>query len=319
MSETRRPTARRIRRAAALAVGGLVAALLPFTAATGAPPSGSISFDIADSTVVPATPGSDGLVYVVADESFAATLTFLDKRGVPAPLSNSDDTTVTLSYGTGGLFTALTPQATLAAGASVTTTPPLTIPAPATGVVLKATATTKQGTTVSDTSAPFDVLIESIAVTGPTSVGGDGAGVPGDCNPTPERPVCGDLLPPANDFDKPGYLSQGCNTNDLCEASSTFVQVLSSFKKPSEGRPAPATLLMNCDKTLCGGGGIKKQRLEVTLTPGSAPVSAEPCPAKGTVGAGQKFCVDYVQSTRDVAGDTILYLLFVEDAKVRFP
>jgi hypothetical protein len=319
MSATRSRTRRPLRGAVALALGALVTVLLPVGAATAAKPAGSIIFDISNSTTVPDTPGSQGLVYVAKDENFTATLTFLDKRGVPTPLSNTEDVEVALSYQTGDSSTPFPSTATLPAGAFTLTTPPLMIGEPLANAVLQASATTRQGTTTVGTSAPFDVLIASVPVQGATSVGGDSLGVPGDCNPTADRPVCGDLLPPANDFKDPGYLSQGCLTNTLCEENASYVQVLSSFNDPGDGTdPAPATLRMNCDKTLCGGGGIKRQGLLVTLTPGSDPVTAEACPAKGVVGPGQKFCVDYVQSTRDIAGDTILYLLFTEDAKVRF-
>ena len=98
---------------------------------------------------------------------------------------------------------------------------------------------------------------------------------------------------------------------------NSYVQALAAVV--GADRTNPATIIMKCDKTLCGGGAIKSKRLTVTLTPGGPDVEAPDCPAKGTVGpAPLTFCVDYVQSTRDNAGDTILYLLFVQDAKVRF-
>jgi hypothetical protein len=56
----------------------------------------------------------------------------------------------------------------------------------------------------------------------------------------------------------------------------------------------------------------------VNLLPAGPVTVAPACPAKGVVGTDQKYCVDYVQSTRDNAGDTILYLLFVEDGRASF-
>jgi hypothetical protein len=334
MSETRRPTARTTRRAVALALAALVAVLLPVVA-EAAPAAPSIQFVIGDSQAVPDTPGSEGLAYVVQGQDFTASLTFLDKKGVPTSLSTTDPTTVTLAYRIGAVTTGL-PSAVLPAGASTTTSPALQIPAPASGVVIEATATAKNGQVFADSSRPFDVLIVSQRVNGPTSVGGDGAGVQGDCNPTANRPVCGDLIPPVDGFDTTvvGTLSQGCLTNTGCESSSSFVQALAAFKSAGAAPlPAPATLLMNCDKTLCGGGAINKKKLTVTLAPDPAAefggeVVAPACVSKGVViydpqqpyePGNRPFCVDYVQSTRDIAGDTILYLLFVVDLKVRFP
>jgi hypothetical protein len=80
-------------------------------------------------------------------------------------------------------------------------------------------------------------------------------------------------------------------------------------------KTAPATILVRCDKTLCGGGSIQSKRLSYTLSGNDALKTAAACPAKGTVGA-EPACVDYVQSRRDGSGDTFLFLLFSRDARV---
>ena len=83
-------------------------------------------------------------------------------------------------------------------------------------------------------------------------------------------------------------------------------------------RSHPPTLVMKCDKTSCGGGSLKAAQLNVSLSATGALTAAPACPAKGTIGSDQAYCVDYVQSTRDNAGDTFLYLLFFEDARATF-
>jgi hypothetical protein len=174
------------------------------------------------------------------------------------------------------------------------------------------------------------VLIESDTVnTGTrTSTGGEGGTVDA-CTASPANPVCADLLPPTSSgFGAGGQLSRGlCSTTDTCKNS--FIQPLVAFTTTAHD---PATLVMKCDKKLCGVGAIQRQSLTVTLSPDPASafggdLVAPACPEKGVVGydpgqpygAGNSpFCVDYVQSTRDNAGDTILYLLFVLDLKARF-
>ena len=82
--------------------------------------------------------------------------------------------------------------------------------------------------------------------------------------------------------------------------------------------PHPFTFIAKCDKSLCAGKGIKSYKLKVSLDAGVAPTTSPACTAKGVVNAGAEFCTDYVQSTRDGAGDVLLYLLFVRDARIIF-
>jgi hypothetical protein len=47
----------------------------------------------------------------------------------------------------------------------------------------------------------------------------------------------------------------------------------------------------------------------------SALVVAPACPAKGTIGASQTYCVDYVSSTRGNSADLSLVVLFLKDLR----
>lgn len=297
----------------------------------------SIQFEIADSVEgLPETPGSDGLVYVVAGQDFGAALTFVDKRGEPSPLSTSEETKVTLSYVVPGAHAEQLASLTLPAGQSTVSTGPdaLVIGNAFSGIVLRASAPTKHGTVVAD-SAPFDVLIESVSASSSDevlTVGGDETGERGDCNPTEQLPVCGDLIQ-SPDFSIGALLSQGCLNNEDCTGSPTFIQAVAAFEVEDKSARAPGTLIMSCDKSVCGRGAIKNQTLAVTLSPNpqsafAGEIEASACEAKGVVTYdpglaystdNAPFCVDYVQSKRDIAGDTLLYLLFTVDAKVRFP
>ena len=323
MSASRSGTSRTLRTAVALALGTLVAVLLPTASATAAKPQPTpvygtathLRFDTVStpSITLPETPGAAGLWYVVRGLDLQAELTFADDAGAAAPLSDNKTITVTVSYGKTVLG-----SVDVAPGdvhAAVTLSP---ITTAISGIRLTASADTKPRP-VTGTSDPFDVLIESEPINGNgrSAIGGSG-GTDTECNATPDFPVCADLIPPVGgSFGDGGLLSRGVCVSGDRTCLDSYVQALASVV--GADRSNPATLIMKCDKTLCGGGAIKSKRLTVTLTPGGPDVDAPACPAKGTVApAPEKFCVDYVQSTRDNAGDTILYLLFVEDAKVRF-
>lgn len=346
--------ARRSRKLMGVVLAAVVALVVPLTvvgSAQGAPGGGggkpagggstsggnatAIEFTriLDDGTTLPLTPGSSGLAYVVAGEAFTIALTFVDKQGRPAALSNSDTIRVNVLHGTTPLGYEDVP-----AGETTAEVDASAIGNPALDVSLTAeAATSPKG--ISGQSTPFDVLIDSKNLgtnASAVSVGGGDQGTDGDCDPTPALPVCGDLL--ANtDFDSTQsvLLSQGCLNQNACASSRTYIQALAKFKDqvPATLLPEPATLVMQCDKSVCGGGAIKNEGLKVTLSSDPASeffetdVIAPACPAKGVVAytpalpygpTNRPFCVDYVQSSRDIAGDTLLHLLFVVDAKVRF-
>jgi hypothetical protein len=301
--------------------------LLPVVTATAAPSATAtaVRFDVISTPglTLPRTPGANGLWYVVQDRAFQADLSFVDKN-VPTPLSTSKTTTVTVSYNDVVLG-----SVDVLPGATGATVALAAIADPATEVTLSASADTKPRATTG-TSPSFDVLIESLGVSNnERSVIGGSGGTATECNATIEAPVCADLVPPTSGFGAGGLLSRGlCASAATCK--DTYIQAL--VQLGANGLD-PATLIMKCDKDKCGGGAIKKQTLLVTLAPDpSAPlggdVTAPACLSKGVVtydatkpysARNAPFCVDYVQSTRDNAGDTILYLLFIIDAKVRFP
>jgi hypothetical protein len=80
---------------------------------------------------------------------------------------------------------------------------------------------------------------------------------------------------------------------------------------------APATMILVCDKVICGGTGVPKLPVfynfdnAANLLTESAPA----CLAKGVVTGDKGICVDYVQSTRD-KGDLFLYVLFDHDLRM---
>ena len=89
------------------------------------------------------------------------------------------------------------------------------------------------------------------------------------------------------------------------------------FAQPSVpySETSPATLVVKCDKSLCGTGAIQGLTVNYSLSGNGALIDAAPCPAKNTMAAPGVPCVDYVQSKRDGSGDTLLYLLTDRDLR----
>ncbi len=331
MSARRSRTTGTIRGAVALGLGTLVAMLLPLTAATGAPPPTATAVVVTgfgtDGVDVPDTAGAPA-AYVVKNRTFTVSLCFVGPDSTVSdyasggtnactpghgalPLSYNKD--VTLSLTTTGAHT----------GSWSVTVPKSTDHATFSGAFSAAANdisidisndARKVDGLVTGTTGTFDVLITSATAqaAGLTGIGG-GGGKDVSCNATPDEQVCADLVLSTGVATGNGLVSLG-----VCDffCKSQLVQVLVGL---NSDRLNPATLVMKCDKTLCGGGAIKDTPLYVTLGADDTTSTAVPaCPGKGTVGEGQTHCVDNVQSTRDNAGDTIVYLLFVEDLKARF-
>ena len=142
-------------------------------------------------------------------------------------------------------------------------------------------------------------------------------GEDGCARATAQDPVCGVVILPTGAASSQVLLSLGsCDDSAYSgcgDARGSVVQTLAALDGYSS--TSPATIIIKCDKSLCGGGAIHKQVLSYTLGGNTALTQAVACPGKGRTGA-EPACVDYVQSKRDGSGDTHLYLLFTADARV---
>lgn len=331
-------TAHRLRIMILLAMLGLVSAALTPALASARPTSPTkpaatttathIAFGSIDTPAfaqAPVTPGAPAHL-VVRRTDFTVTASFLDVSEQPAVLSTNKTVTVNLDAVDGsGAHARLASRDVPAGQASVTFTGAQIATAGNHVHLELSTVARKAADVVTGSSSPFDVL-KSALVTGKSSALtgiGSGGGVGTACEPTPQDPVCGDLLlsDPSRVTSDNLLLSLGvCGQFIACDGAGSVVQVLVGLSQDTSGQPA-ATMVMKCDKSLCGGGGVPAFHLLVDLTYAGSPTSdfAPPCPAKGTIGADQDFCVDYAQSTRANAGDLYLYLLLDQDARVRFP
>lgn len=299
----------------ATAIAALLASALATVPATAAPPGPTAteitSIVVGSTEEVPETRGGTGLVYVERGESFDVRVTF------DAPLSWNKDTDLLLKV-TNGPEAGRTFGAVVPAESAEGTFSGIELQEAANDVVLQVSVNARRTEVLPAATDPFDVLRFADTYPEPgslTSISSttSASGVP--CVATPAEPVCADLLLPPGAAKSPLLVSSGVCDGDCVRA---YIQILVGLDVTPE---SPATLVMKCDKTACGGGGVVHQELEVALAPTDPPQAAQPCAEKGvaTPEIGEDpYCVDYVQSTRDNAGDTFLYLLFVVDAKVRF-
>jgi hypothetical protein len=140
--------------------------------------------------------------------------------------------------------------------------------------------------------------------------------------PTEVVPICGQLLLPHGAMSNgPGgrsdvVLSIGsCENLGPCRTVDGIALVATGAFNAGElyDKTSPATLVIACDKVLCGGTGVPKLPLIYTFNnDGDLDQRADGCPRKGVIGTEQKACVDYVSSTRS-DGDLYLHLLFARD------
>jgi hypothetical protein len=146
--------------------------------------------------------------------------------------------------------------------------------------------------------------------------------------------VCGIMVLPLGAASSQVLLSLGtcddsatyvhCNNKSTADAKQV-VQVLADLDKDgaNPGDPQvpiytttnPATLILKCDKTLCGTGPIASKVVNYSFGGNTELLPAGPCPAKNTA-IEDKVCIDPVQTNRDGSADTIFYLLFTHDARV---
>jgi hypothetical protein len=183
------------------------------------------------------------------------------------------------------------------------------------GVAVTASASVKKGAPASTPSNAFDVL-QTLKTTpaSPHSAFQDGVGGADNCaDVTATNPVCGVLLLP-NGANSDVLLSTGSCLNIGCNTQGLVIQVIADLSsQPLYSPGAPATLVIHCDRSVCGKGGVNKYTALASLSATGPLAPAPACPAKGTLGATQDFCTDYVQSTRSNSDDLLLFLLFDHD------
>ena len=167
----------------------------------------------------------------------------------------------------------------------------------------------------------FDVLlfVTGDTATGPytRNVGKDGA----DCGEVDAtHPFCATVLLP-NGAGNIVLGTGACDDTTYTDCASKkdsfvfeLVADLSGYTPSS-----PATVILSCDKIYCGNGSIQKNVPHFTIG-GNADLENVPaCAAKGVAPGPDDLvgaCVDYVQSTRDNAGDTHLWVLFARDSRM---
>jgi len=315
-----------IRAALAMLALALVAVGLQTGLASGVPPKPvRIQFDrvFTSLTAPTGTPGTAvPYAIVVAGQSFQVEVSFYDADGQPAAFGQ--DTELSISTNTGAGNQPLPATGTAFAG-DTTATLTTTLALPANQVRVTVSAPTLKGTKavapgVATADQLFDVLSElryENSAQGTPFTAGIG-GTANCASATAADPVCGTLMLPNGAYSSQVLLSRGLCDTTYAACGSTRGSVL-QFLADIEGlypSTSPATLLVRCDKVLCGKKAIGKTVLNYSLLGNAALLPAPACPAKNTLGDLQDVCVDYVQSSRDNAGDSLMYLRVRKDARI---
>jgi hypothetical protein len=172
------------------------------------------------------------------------------------------------------------------------------------------------------TSGLFDVLLSLTSVIDVTTnfvqqVTRTGGSACGEINES--NPYCATVILPqgaGTDGHSPIVLATGlCDGSAYtgCATDSYVVELLADLQNYTGTQPA--TVILDCDKKFCGKGSIQKNVPQFAVG-GNADLKDLPaCTAKGVAPDGGA-CVDYVQSTRDNAGDTHLWILFAKDSRM---
>lgn len=302
---------------AALVVATTTVLATPGLAGAAPPPTATaitITKVLTPSITVPDTPGA-GATYVVKD--IPATVSLV----TDAPLNAHKSTRVLLTVTSGPDAASTAPIGfDVPAGATQAEIPGLTLATAANDVGIKV-AVDERRSTVTPGTRSFDVFKNSLTAPSTSTLtgfgGGGAAGV--TCSPTVEDAVCGDLLlPESNGVLSNQVLSQGACGVGVCPATASVLQALVKVDPAVYNNANPIELVAKCDKSLCGQGGVKSYDVTVQIRPGDVPATSPACARKGVIDEGLEFCTDYVQSTRDNAGDLQLVVLLAIDAKIIF-
>jgi hypothetical protein len=270
--------------------------------------------------IVSITDTGSGLAAPVQDRPFDVVVHVVDAAGEPKTVSKA--TTIVLKEVSGPGELGGNTRAVIPRHASGATISGATYSAFANGVVLRVKAV--HGASL----APADITVDvALTAVGRTATPGVPFFLfdPACTTPTPAVPTCGYLVL-SNGARGHVTLSLGscegigdCRTTGSKEAlvAMAVADLKDRHGDPLYGKRKPATLVVACDKVLCGGTGTKLPLL-VDLTNTGPLKEAPPCPRKGELGRHQQACVDFAQSFRK-HGDLYSFLLFVHDVRASHP
>jgi hypothetical protein len=262
---------------------------------------------------------------ILEDEEFAVQVRVVDRNGDPTTVSR--DTTIVLEKLSGeGSLVPDGSEETITRGGSEAT-----FGAPPDGLTYDQSGNpTLRVRVTSGVQLNSDQITLHIAV---TAVGrmapedgtldlddpncGDGNGVPNSVEPT-----CGHLL--TSSAAGAVVMSVGSceglgrdNTNPCRTVSDTTALLVTLYAIIKQSQDDPhSTMILACDKDLCGQTGVPKLPVFVTLQ-NTGPLNdtaAPACKKKGVLDDGLKACVDYVSSMRS-DGDLYLVVLFDFDGR----
>jgi hypothetical protein len=308
-------------RVAATAVLLLLAGL--FAAGVGASPS-----DAATRPSLVVTVGTDNSALAGAPATaLPAVLTAKGESTIQVTITVSDGTD--LSKGTVINLTPIrgdnaaplgsfTPSTFTAPGKGSTFTFTVSYSEAEDGIALRAAL--KKATTSSPLpgqSLPFDVLddLDLTPKGSPSLATGLGADT---CNSQSDKAVCGVVVLSHGIGSANAALASGVCSDALCTGGQE-VQFIAGLKGDTGAnlysRSDPATLLLQCDKSKCGGKGVAFYTAKLSLSATGALQVSPACTSKGVIQQGVSFCTDYVSSHRDNAGDVILAVLFFTDMR----
>jgi hypothetical protein len=313
------------RRRTAIAVGAALvsAAALTLPSTPAGAVSNPVTHIVIDSVSGEAAPAGTTLsqptVLTAVDHTITVTVRFLDSTGAAASFGKATDIKLTVGGGVGG-----TNVKTVGATDTGTAIDSAAFTASANNVNVTVSVPGLKGKNavpaVTDPTS-FDVLSSLTTVpTTPnfvrqvTKSGGSACGAV-----TATDPYCATVILPQGAG--PGGTSSIVLATGLCDntaytgcaTNSYVVELLADLSQYSG--TAPATVILDCDKKFCGGGSIKQNVPQFAVGGNANLMNLSACPAKGVAPAGGA-CVDYVQSTRDNAGDTHLWILFAVDSRM---
>ena len=323
------------RRSLVFALFACLVAALGGAAATAAPPTSPVTvvIDSVTSDVVLPTglPGA-AVPYVVvkAGGTIHVRVSFYDASGAPASFNKDTRLTITSNVGTltAGDGTALKGSSTATIDTTLTTAVNQVVLTVSAGSGPKA-PTPGSSYVPGGKDLRFDVLSDvspHLPGTNGTAFQAGFGGNDACADATEAAPVCELVILPRG-AGSDVLLSVGaCDTDVSSPYAPCFTgpkgiiggAVLQAlFAQPSTryAVDSPATVVVKCDKSLCGSGSIQGLKVIYSLGGNSPLTAADPCPSKNTMATAGVPCVDYVQSKRDGAGDTHLYLLTDRDIR----